>query len=81
MTLRDESHILLARVHRSPGRLYRLELQIARLVCLSVHTWEDAWCWHAHFGHVNFTSLKKKGLEGLVHGLLVLEVCLTRKHR
>jgi hypothetical protein len=66
MTLRDESHRLLARVHRTPGRLYRLELHIARHVCLPMHTGEDTWHWHAHFGHVNFTSFKKMGSKGLV---------------
>jgi hypothetical protein len=87
LSLRDEEQRLLARIHRSPGRLYKLQLHIAQLVCLVAHTGENSWCWHARFGHVNFTSLKKMGSDGLVHGLPELdqteqlcEACLAGKH-
>jgi hypothetical protein len=57
-------------------------------VCLSARAGEDAWHWHARFGHVNFTSLRKMGSAGLVRGLPTLEqveqiceACLAGKHR
>jgi transposase InsO family protein len=65
-----------------------LELHIARPLCLAAHTGENAWRWHTRFGHVNFTSLKKMGSEGLVCGVPMLEqveqmcvACLVGKHR
>jgi transposase InsO family protein len=73
MSLRDENQRLLARVKRGSGRLYKLKLQIARLVCLAVCAGEDAWRWHARFGHVNFNSLRKMASAGLVRGLPTLE--------
>jgi hypothetical protein len=64
-----------------------VELWIARSVCLLVHTGDDAWHWHAHFGHVNFTSLKKMASVEIVHGLPELdhveqlsEACFAGKH-
>jgi hypothetical protein len=88
MLLRDEDQRLLARVPRNTGRLYRLELKIARLVCLAARTGEDAWRWHAHFGHVNFTSLRKMAAGGLVRALPELdqveqlcEACLVGKYK
>jgi hypothetical protein len=70
MSVRDEEHRLLARVHRGAGRLYRLELKIARPICLVAHLGESAWRWHARFGHVNFTSLKKMAAGGWCKGSL-----------
>jgi transposase InsO family protein len=88
MLLRDEDQRLLARIHRGPGRLYKLEMKIARPICLAACTGESAWRWHARFGHINFTSLKKMGSAELVRGLPVLdhveqicEACLAGKHR
>jgi hypothetical protein len=37
---------LLARVQRTENRMYRLELQVARPLCLTVHQNDDAWSWH-----------------------------------
>jgi hypothetical protein len=88
MSVREEEQRLLARVHRGAERLYRLELKIARHVCLAAHSGESAWCWHVRFGHVNFTSLKKMAVGGLVRGLPKLEqleklceACLVGKHK
>jgi hypothetical protein len=65
-----------------------VELRIARPVCLSAHTGDEAWRWHARFGHVNFISLKKMASAKIVHGLPELdhveqlcEACLAGKHR
>ncbi|WVZ81795.1 hypothetical protein U9M48_029136, partial [Paspalum notatum var. saurae] len=72
MRVRDEQHRLLAKIRRGPGRLYVLDLTIARPVCLAARAGEDAWRWHARFGHTNFAALRKMGREGLVRGLPVL---------
>jgi hypothetical protein len=69
MRVRDERDRLLARICWGPGRLYTLDLNIARPVCLAAHAGEDAWRWHTRFGHVNFQALRKMGQEGLVRGL------------
>ena len=88
MRVRDKQRHLLAKICRGPRRLYVLELTIARPVCLAAHAREDAWLWHARFGHTNFAALRKMGREGLVRGLPVLsqveqlcEACLAGKHR
>jgi transposase InsO family protein len=88
MRVHDEHMRLLAKIHCSPGSLYVLDIDITRPVYLSAVTGEDAWRWHARFGHVNFGVLRKMAREGLVHGLPLLsqvdqvcEACLAGKHR
>ncbi|WVZ61704.1 hypothetical protein U9M48_011534 [Paspalum notatum var. saurae] len=39
MRVRDEQRRLLAKIRRGPGRLYVLDLTIARPVCLAAHAW------------------------------------------
>jgi hypothetical protein len=68
----DEHMRLLAKIPRSSGRLYVLEIDIACPVYLSAVVGEDAWRWHARYGHVNFGALQKMAREGLVRGLLLL---------
>lgn len=88
MRIRDEERRLIAKIHRNPGRLYVLDINIARPVCLAARADEDAWIWHARFGHIHFAALRKMGREGLVRGLPLLtqveqvcEACLVGKHR
>lgn len=88
MRIRDEEMRLLAKIRRSPGRLYVLDITLARPVCLTARAGDDAWRWHARFGHANFTALRKMGREQLVRGLplvkqveQVCEACLAGKHR
>jgi hypothetical protein len=88
MRVRDEQWHLLTQIPRSPGRLYVLDIKLARPVCLTARAGEDAWRWHARFGHINFTALRKMSRETLVHGLPLLmhvdqvcEACLAGKHR
>jgi transposase InsO family protein len=49
--------------------MYRLELQVARPLCLIVHQDDDAWCWHEQLDHANFGSLEKMGRLEMVRGL------------
>jgi transposase InsO family protein len=88
MRIRDEERRLLARIPRSPGRLYVLTVTIARPVCMAARTDEEAWTWHARLGHINFTALRKMTREGLVRGMPLLnqvdqvcEACLAGKQR
>jgi hypothetical protein len=39
----DRRHGLLARVQRTENHMYRLELQVARPLCLTVNQDDDAW--------------------------------------
>ena len=68
MRIRDEQMQLLAKIRRSAGRLYVLDIAIARPVCLAACAGEDAWRWHARFGHINFEALRKMGREGSMRG-------------
>ena len=88
MRIRDEERRLLAKIHRSPSRLYMLDAEIAWPVCFAAHAKEDAWLWQARFGHVNFGALRKMGREELVRGMPLLDqpeqlcdACLAGKHR
>jgi len=42
MRVRDEERRLLAKIHRNPGRLYVLDVDIARPVCLAAQGDEEA---------------------------------------
>lgn len=88
MRIWDEQRRLLVQIKRSPDRLYVLDIDLASPVCLVARAGEDAGRWHARFGHINFTALRKMGRDELVRGLPVLsqvhqvcEACLAGKHR
>lgn len=88
MRIRDEERRLVAKVPRNPSRLYILDADVVQPVCWAAHAREDAWLWHARFGHVNFRALRKMGREELVRGMPVLEqpeqvcdACLAGKCR
>jgi hypothetical protein len=65
----DHQHRLLDRVQRTENRMYRLEPQVARPLCLAVHRDDDAWRWHERLGHANFDSLEKMGRMEMVREL------------
>jgi hypothetical protein len=88
LELREPGGRLLARVPRTHGRLYILNLNLAHPVCLAMHSGEEAWRWHARYGHIGFQALRRLAREDMVHGLLlvneadrVCEACLAGKHR
>lgn len=60
---------LLAKVRRSRNYLYILNLNIVEPMCLLTSIKEDAWLWHAHYGHLNFQSLKNLASKEMVVGL------------
>ena len=88
MTIRDRKKKLIAKAPRMRNRMYRVHLQIEKPVCLASHTGEDAWIWHARFGHQSFDSLEKLSRKDMVRGLPMInhveqlcEACLAGKHR
>jgi len=79
---------LLAKVQRSPSRLYLLDMVIAAPVCLTARVGDVAWRWHEQYGHLNFQSLRKLAREDMVKGLpaidyvdQVCEDCVLAKQR
>jgi transposase InsO family protein len=88
MRVRDEERRLLAKINRNASRLYVLDVDIARPVCYAAHAKEDAWLWHARYGHVNFDALRRMVRDELVRGMPLLnqvdqlcDACLVGKHR
>jgi transposase InsO family protein len=84
----DRQHHLLTWVQRTENRMYRLELQVSRPLCLAVHQDDDAWRWHERFGHANFGSLEKMarlemvcGLPPISHAEQFYDTCVVAKHR
>ncbi|CAO2168313.1 unnamed protein product [Urochloa humidicola] len=88
LQIRDQGRKLLVRVSHRPNRLYVLELDVARPVCLAARGKEEAWRWHARMGHVNMSALRKMSREEMVRGLPAIEqvdqlcdACLVGKQR
>jgi hypothetical protein len=88
LRIRDLECRLLAKVFHSANQLYILEVELARPVCLAAKTTDNAWLWHARFGHLNFPGMRKLAKEDMVRGLPEVEHvdqvcsgCLVGKHR
>jgi hypothetical protein len=88
MTLVDSHGNQLAQVRRNARRLYVVKLEIAAPVCLAAQHGDDAWRWHARFGHLHFDAMRRMAREGMVHGLPTVEhveqlcdACLVGKQR
>jgi len=73
MTILDRLQRLLAKVKRSSNRLYVLNIAPALPECFLVRSKEEAWRWHARYGHVNFHALKSLSQKQMVHGLPIIE--------
>jgi hypothetical protein len=87
MKIKDVERQLLAKVLRTSNQLYVLDVDVAKPVCLVARGSEDAWLWHARFGHLNFPTLRKLAWDGMVsrlpeveHADKVCGGCLTSKH-
>lgn len=84
----DVDRRLFARVRRDTSRLYTIRLEIVRPVCLATRGGEDAWRWHARYGHLHFQALRHLARGEMVNGLHVLgqveqvcDGCLAGKQR
>jgi hypothetical protein len=72
MRVHDEERQLLAKIPCGAGRLYVLDVNIAQPLCLAARVQEEAWTWHARFGHLHFGALRKMGRDGIVRGMPLL---------
>uniref|UniRef100_A0ACD5TXY1 Uncharacterized protein n=1 Tax=Avena sativa TaxID=4498 RepID=A0ACD5TXY1_AVESA len=72
MCIFDPERLLLAKVRRSPNRLYRLPLETTSPVCLLAKGDDAAWRWHARFGHLHFRALHDLAAKDMVTGLPVI---------
>lgn len=84
----DTERKLLANVKRTRNRLYILDLIMAKPVCLKASTGDEAWKWHARYGHLNFKALRELARKGMVKGLpcidhvdQICDGCLISKQR
>ena len=69
LRIKDRERKLLAKVECGRNRLYTLALRIARPVCLATRCDDEAWRWHARFGHLSFDALAMMARQGMVRGL------------
>lgn len=88
LRLFDPDRQLLAKVRRAPNRLYYLNIDIARPVCLAACESEHAWRWHTRYGHLNFQALRRLSSQSMVRGLppidhvnQLCDVCLAGKQK
>lgn len=71
------------------NRLYLMKVNLTSPVCLLTKMEEEAWCWHARYGHLNFRALRDLGVKEMVEGLPLIkkveQVCdgcaLGKQHR
>jgi hypothetical protein len=59
----------MMKVDRSANRLYKIELKLAKPVCLMGSLDDPAWMWHARLGHVNFRAMKLLVEKGMAAGV------------
>jgi ribosomal protein L15 len=88
MKVWDPSGVLLAHAPRKGNRLFVLDIPVTQPVCLASCTEDEAWRWHARFGHLNFQALRTLARRGMVRGLPLLshvnqlcEGCMAGKQR
>lgn len=82
----DKQGKLLMKVKRAVNRLYKIDIEDSRPICLLTKAEEISWLWHSRLGHVNFAALALMSRENMAHGLpkivqpkKVCEGCLMSK--
>ena len=83
----DQLGVLIRAERRN--RLYTLKVKVASPVCLLSKMDDEAWLWHARYGHLNFRSLRDLGTKRMVEGMPLIkraeQVCdgcaLGKQHR
>ena len=61
LTIHDRDGALLAKVHRTEGRLYLLKLKVEDNCLLTKADDNSSRLWHLRYGHLNYRFLKKDG--------------------
>lgn len=69
----DTKGNLLMKVRRSPNRLYKVELEEMRSMCLGVQISDPTWLWHVRMGHI-FNSMKNMAEKKLIEGVPKLNI-------
>jgi transposase InsO family protein len=79
---------LVAAVRRGASRPYVLNADVDKPVCLAARAEEDAWRWHAWYGHLSFQGLQRlskgemvRGMPRIDHVDQVCDGCLVGKQR
>jgi hypothetical protein len=80
---------LLISAPRNANRFYTYKFSVVAHVCLLTKMDDNAWKWHARFGHLNFRSLRDLGRKEMVFGMPIVDrveqVCdgcvLGKQHR
>nr|KAJ0217724.1 hypothetical protein LSAT_V11C300103190 [Lactuca sativa] len=77
--VKDLKGKLLMKVRRSSNRLYKIELQETKGICLTAEIDDQSCLWHKRMGHVNFNSMKlmidKKMIEGVPQIKIPSQLC------
>ena len=68
-----DGHTLSISVPRTANRLYTVKFNSVSPICLLTKLDDEAWKWHARFGHLNFRSLRDLGRKEMVSGMPVVE--------
>jgi hypothetical protein len=63
-----EKRGVLIRAERR-NRLYIMKVNLTSPICLLTKMDEEAWLWHARYGHLNFRSLRDLGAKEMVEGI------------
>jgi hypothetical protein len=69
----NQGHTLLISAPRTANRLYTVKFGSVSPVCLLTKLHDDAWKWHARFGHLNFRSLRDLGRKQMVSGMPIVD--------
>jgi hypothetical protein len=84
----DRRQRLLIKIRRGKNRLYVLQINVARGVCLGVrHDEGEDECWHARYGHIGYDALRQLSRQDMVTGLSAIEekqgcdTCIITKQR
>ena len=84
----EKQREVLIRAERK-NRLYVMKIKLSSPVCLLSKMDEEAWLWHARYGHLNFRALQTLGAKAMVEGIPLIrraeQVCdgcaLGKQHR
>lgn len=69
---RNQRRILSAPL--AENKTFQVQIQVANSDCLAtVADSNDSWTWHLGYGHLNFQSLKKLRVKGMVTGLPLIK--------
>lgn len=89
LTVFDRERALLIRAPRTKNRMYTIKPNVTSPVCLLSKCDDQAWVWHARYGHLNFRALQELGAKKMVEGMPVInrvgQICdgcvIGKQHR